>query len=83
MTELREVVKHHGGRMFVAQVKFIDLFKIDVGEYVTIDNEEGLIIPEVFDVLDCTSGTKNRRLVASCDRDVGGLVFDKLVYHIG
>ena len=38
MIELREVVKHQGGRMFVVQVKSVDLFNVDIGVYVSIDD---------------------------------------------
>ena len=83
MIKLCVVVKHQGNSMLVAQVKSVDLFKVDTGAYVAIDNEEGLIIPEIFNVFDCTPRTEDSWLVASHNRDGIGLSFDKLINHIG
>lgn len=67
----------------MAEVKCIDLRKVNVGEYVTIDNHEGLFIPEIFHVPNSTACPQDGWLIPSIDGDAIVLSFDGLIDLFG
>jgi len=83
MVKGRAVVKHESHGIFMAKVKLIGLCKVNVREYVTIHNHEGLLIPEILHVSDASPCPQDGWLAASIDGNAIVLLFDELIDLLG
>jgi hypothetical protein len=83
MVKGRAVVKHESHGIFMVKVRLISLCKVNVGEYVTIYNHEGLLIPEILHVLDASPCPQDGLLEASIDGNAIVLLVDELIDLLG